>query len=204
MADNSEELQGWLDRLGQGDPKAREHLLAAAWDRLSLLVRRMLRGYPGLVRWVDASDVRNEVAFRLDAALKAVTPPTVCDFLRLAAAHIRWTCIDLKRKLYGPEGEAAKHATPQANGQFADVHHPPEARDHAADDPADLLAWTEFHERIDALPDEEQRLFDLLWYQGLSQTEAAPLLGISLSTLKRDWVALKLRIRQALDGNLPK
>ena len=48
-----------------------------------------------------------------------------------------------------------------------------------------LEAWTEFHRRAEALPPEERETFDLLYYQGVSKTEAATILDISERTLKR-------------------
>src|SRR5256885_9614190 len=49
------------------------------------------------------------------------------------------------------------------------------------------LQWTELHEQIGALPDEEREVVGLLFYQGLSQAETAEVLGISLRTVQRRW-----------------
>ena len=45
--------------------------------------------------------------------------------------------------------------------------------------------WTEFHEAAARLPDGLRAVFDLLWYQGLTQAEAAALLGVAVPTVKR-------------------
>ena len=45
--------------------------------------------------------------------------------------------------------------------------------------PRDLAAWAEFHAQVERLADEDREAFDLLWYQELSQAEAAALLGVS-------------------------
>ena len=40
-------------------------------------------------------------------------------------------------------------------------------------DPAKLAEWTAFHEQAGSLPDPLSSVFDLIYYQGLSQDEAA-------------------------------
>ena len=71
------------------------------------------------------------------------------------------------------------------------------------DDPANLAIWTEFHARVEQLPDEERAVFDLLWYQELSRPETARLLGISERTVKRRWASARLRLHKVLGGTLP-
>ena len=43
----------------------------------------------------------------------------------------------------------------------------------------------------------------MLWYQGLTQAEAAELLGVSSRTVKRRWQTARLRLFEALGGELP-
>jgi DNA-directed RNA polymerase specialized sigma24 family protein len=38
------------------------------------------------------------------------------------------------------------------------------------------------------LPDKLRAVFDLLWYQGLTQAEAAALLGVAVRTVKSRWL----------------
>jgi RNA polymerase sigma-70 factor (ECF subfamily) len=66
-----------------------------------------------------------------------------------------------------------------------------------------LAAWAEFHQQIGSLPDEEREVFDLLWYQGLSQTEAAGVLHVSERTIKRRWQAARYALSEAMEGELP-
>jgi RNA polymerase sigma-70 factor (ECF subfamily) len=54
--------------------------------------------------------------------------------------------------------------------------------------------WSEFHEAATSLPDDQRAVFDLLWYHGLSQPEAADLLGIPLRTLQRLWRTARLTL----------
>ena len=61
--------------------------------------------------------------------------------------------------------------------------------------------WTEFHEAAARLPDELRAVFDLLWYQGLPQAEAAALLGVAVPTVKLRWMKARLRVQQAWGGS---
>jgi DNA-directed RNA polymerase specialized sigma24 family protein len=65
-------------------------------------------------------------------------------------------------------------------------------------DPVQLAAWTEFHQQAGDLPPEQREVFDLLWYQGLTQEAAAVLLGVSVPTVKRRWAEARLRLGTAL------
>ncbi len=58
--------------------------------------------------------------------------------------------------------------------------------------PLALAAWREFHERVESLPEEQREVFDLLWYQELSQAEAANVLGVAVPTVKRRWRDAKM------------
>jgi RNA polymerase sigma-70 factor (ECF subfamily) len=183
-----------LERLHQGDPSARDELIAISQERLRLLTRRILRGYPDLGRWEQTDDVLQNVLLRLERSLREVQLASTLDFLRLAAALVRRELIDLVRHHFGPLGWGANHATP-------DRGRPAGPTPAGTSDAGDLQLWGEVHQQIAALPDEERQTFDLLWYQGLTQPEAAALLGVSLRTLKRRWQAARVLLAQALGGD---
>ncbi len=197
MSDSTSSMQLFLERLAAGDPAARNELIRHSRDRLRLLTRQMLRHYPRLQQWEDTSDVLQNVLVRLDRALRAVAVPSPRDFLQLATAQIRRELIDLTRHYFGPEGDGANRA---ATGQ-GDVA-PPEPSD-SSGDPYRLAVWREFHDTIAALNVEDRELFDLLYYQGLTQPEAAALLGKPLKTFKTHWRNAKLRLMNRLGGELP-
>jgi RNA polymerase sigma-70 factor (ECF subfamily) len=190
-------LQGHLDRLRAGDLAARGELVRCAAERLTRLARKLLRGYPNVRPWEQTDDVLQNALLRLDRSLERLTPPTPRDYFRLAACYIRRELLDLARRYAGrcaagmlpaglPEGDNALDALQDE-----------------ADEPRRLAAWTEFHLRAGDLPEEEREVFDLLWYQGRCQAEAALLLGVSERTIKRRWQAARLLLHQALCGELP-
>jgi RNA polymerase sigma-70 factor (ECF subfamily) len=196
------QIQGLLDRLQAGDESARKELLNCACERLTRLTRKMLKGYPRLKRWEQTDDVFQNAVLRLYRSLGQVKPATAADFFRLAALNIRRELLDLAKHYYGPQGRGTKHASVDHRPQEGDTpaaYEPPDA----GSGPDRLAAWTEFHRQIERLPDEERETFDLLWYQGLSQAEAAALLNVSERTVKRRWQSARLRLHEALHGELP-
>jgi RNA polymerase sigma-70 factor (ECF subfamily) len=195
------QIQVWVDRHQQGDPAARDALLACAAERLRRLAHRMLGTYPRVRRWEETDDVFQNAVLRLCRTMKEVPPQTAADFLRLGALNIRRELLDLAKHYYGPQGQGAHHATLDPVGTSGAA--PPEAADGTSWEPGRVAAWGEFHEQVARLPDAEREVFDLLWYQGLSQDEAANLLGVSARTVKRRWQSARVQLFDALGGELP-
>ena len=181
----------------EGDPEARNELISHSRERFRLLIRQMMRRFPGLHEWEETSDVLQNVLIRLDRVLQAIVVPTALDFLRLAAHHINFELIDLSRHHYGPMGRGTNLVPPGHDGDPI-----PDPIDRA-DDPYDLTGWTALHEYIANLPEDKRQLWALLYYHGLTQEEAAALLGMALRTLQRHWHDAMIRCRTALGDDWP-
>jgi len=136
---------------------------------------------------------------RLYRALETVTPATLREFYRLAALQIRRELIDLSRHHFGPEGLGANVVPP---GQVEPKDGLPEPVQGDAN-PDSLSRWHELHCQIAGLDEQHRELFELLYYQGLTQSAAAELLNISLTTLKRRWRAARIQLMSRLKGELP-
>jgi RNA polymerase sigma-70 factor (ECF subfamily) len=197
-SDSLVQIQNWIARLQEGDPAARDALLSVAGERLRKLAHRMLQTYPRVRRWEETDDVLQNALVRLYRTLKDVPPSAATDFLRLAALNIRRELLDLAKRHYGPHGQGAHHITLNP-----DQDSPPEAAAQQSLDPGRLAVWSEFHQQVEQLPDDERAVFDLLWYQGLSQAEAAEALGVNERTVKRRWQAARLKLHDALHGEVP-
>jgi RNA polymerase sigma-70 factor (ECF subfamily) len=197
------QIQAWVDRVRGGDELARRELLNVACERLRTLAHRMIRSFPRIQRWEDTNDVLQNAALRLCRTLQHEIPQDAEAFLRLAALNIRRELLDLVKHYYGPQGHGARHATNA--GEAAPSGHGIALREPAdlSLEPGRLAAWSEFHRQVDCLPDEEREVFDLLWYQGLSQAEAASMLKVSERTIKRRWQTARLRLHEALKGEMP-
>lgn len=185
-------LDRWLDDLRRGDSEGRSRVIEHACDRLRCLARRMLRGYPGVRRWCETDDVLQGALIRLHRSLAEVWPESARQFYGLAATQIRRELLDLARHHYGPQGNGANHHTD--GGEAAD------ASSDVRCDPEGLDDWTAFHECVEALPEEQREVFNLLWYEGLTQPEAAAVLHISLATLKRRWQSARILLHGAMRG----
>jgi RNA polymerase sigma-70 factor (ECF subfamily) len=192
------QLQKWIDSLQDGDATARNELFNHASERLRRLARRVFGRNDRLRAFVDSGDVLQNAVLRLMRTLQSTSPQSVAEFFWMASRAMRQELIDLARHHYGPQGSGAHRATPAA----ADATSETVAVDKADStyEPAQLADWTEFHEQVEALDPEEREVFDLLWYQGLTQEDAAAVLQISLSTVKRRWLAARLRFQESLFG----
>jgi RNA polymerase sigma-70 factor (ECF subfamily) len=195
-------LQRCLDRFQAGDEAALNDLLNITCERLGQLTRTMLKDYQRLKRWEETDDILQNALVRLCRALRQVAPVSLRDFYRLATLQIRRELIDLARHYYGPEGRGRRHET-NAEESSSRASHP---RFEQADEslgPSQLALWTEFHQQVNGLPEEEREVFDLVWYQGLSHIEAAEVLNVSARTVKRRWQAACLKLHDVLQGQLP-
>ena len=171
-------LQHWLDLMRNGDDRGRTELCSHACERLRLLTRRMLRGYPLVRRWEQTDDVLQNAMLRLYRALADMTPDSLRHFYNLATLQIRRELLDL-----------AKHHARNEDGQGkepADVD----------GEPSSLVEWSEFHALVETLPDEEREVFALVWYHDLSLAEAADVLGVSTRTVIRRWQAARIRLQK--------
>jgi RNA polymerase sigma factor (sigma-70 family) len=203
MADDSgAPFQSCIDRMNAGDPSARDELLERAGARLERLAHKMLQDFPRVRRWEDTVDVLQNAVLRLLQALRIEKIGSAREFFRLAALQIRRELLDLVRHHYGPQGMGANQATGVQAGSGQATPPPFGDRSDSTFDPAKLAAWTQFHEQVEALPQEERDVFDLLWYQDLTQAQAGAVLHVSVATVKRRWLSARLRLLPALKTGL--
>jgi len=203
MSDGSTNTTGlsvYLARFKQGDATSLNALILLASNRLQTLTRRMLRDYPGVRRWSQTDDVLQSALIRLCRALEQVRPTSAREFFSLATTQIRRELIDLARHYAGPECGAAHHESAVAEpGQElqgrdqADLRHEPSA----------LADWAEFHVQVATLPEEQREVFGLIFYQGMTQEEAADVLGIGVRTVQRRWQATLLSLHRLRKGEPP-
>lgn len=170
-------VQRYLDDLA-GDTPAEpvvRALLDRAVRRLHRLCAALLhRSYPRLTRPplnLEADEMLGAVVERLLKALRQARPGTVRQFFALACQHMRWELNDVARRL-------------DEQPPSPDLDHglvPAPADSGSALSPAGRRMIT----AIDALPDAEREAFDLVRIQGMTQAEAATVLGVSAMTVGR-------------------
>ena len=170
-------VQRYLDELAgdaPADPVVRA-LLDRAVRRLHQLCATLLyRSYPRLTRPpanLQVDEMLGAVVERLLKALREVRPTSVRQFFALAGQHMRWELNDMARRLDGePAAVELREGLVPARAS-SDSGLTPDAR--------------RMLEAIDRLPQDEREAFDLVRIQGMSQAEAAQVLGVSAMTVNR-------------------
>ncbi len=199
-------VQELLRRLADGDDSARDELISSASGRLMHLTRSMKRSYGRVNRWEQTEDVFQRSIMRLHRALAKVEIADARHFYRLAATQIRRELIDLSRHYGGPQGMGANHATQMAGGNDQSqvpAHGAYDAADPEAGESQDLSQWTDLHEAIESLPSEQKEVVEMLFYNGLSQEQAAEIIGVSTRSVKRYWRSAKLTLFEKFGGEFP-
>ncbi len=170
-------VQRYLAELGGDTPaeSAVRALLGRAVGRLHELCAALLhRSYPRLTRPplnLQADELLGAVVERLLKALREVRPGTVRQFFALASQHMRWELNEMARRL--DEQPAAV--------ELRDGLVPAPASSDSGLTPGSrrMLA------AVANLPEAEGEAFDLVRIQGLTQAEAAQVLGVSAATVNR-------------------
>jgi RNA polymerase sigma-70 factor (ECF subfamily) len=171
-------IQRYLDALPgdtAAEPVVRE-LLDRAFGRLRQVCATILyRNYPRLTHPpvnLETDELLGGVVVGLITALRTIRPPTVRRFFALANQHIHWQLNDLARRL--DERPAAMALEP------AEVAAAPSSSDSCLTPDGRRLLGA-----IEGLPEDEREAFDLVFIQGLTQAEAATVVGVSERTLQR-------------------
>jgi len=170
-------VQRYLDELGEqstAEPVVRA-LLDRSVRRLQHLCNGLLyRRYPRLTRPptnLVADELLSAVVERLLKALREARPTTTRMFFALACQHIRWELNDMARRLDERppvaelQDEVMAPAAESVSGPTADA--------------------SRILKAIEDLPEPDRDAFDLVRIQGMSQAEAAGVLGVSPMTVNR-------------------
>jgi RNA polymerase sigma-70 factor (ECF subfamily) len=189
---NTTQFQDWQRRMNAGDQAAREELIRAMVERMERLARKMLRSFPNVRRWEQTDDVLQNATLRLLRSLEKVEPGSVRELFGLAALEIRRELMDLARHFGGAEGQGAHHASHPGNSSGSDWQ-PADANPDF-----DLEKWTAFHREVEKLPIEEREVVGLMFYNGMSSTEAAEVFQVSDRTVRRWWNSAMLKLHQYL------
>src|ERR1043166_684436 len=166
---STSEIGDLLSRLDLGDPNARNLLIERCRERFRRRAMQMLGGFRKLRAEMDTSDVEQELHARLCKSLAVVKLNDVQHLFRLANLTLRRYLIECARKW-------------KADAAAADD---PAEKVDPAPGPAKAAILAELHEWIGTLPDEKQEVFDLIFYQELSEEEAGRIVGKSRKVVRR-------------------
>ncbi|MBA4192104.1 MAG: hypothetical protein C0467_29345 [Planctomycetaceae bacterium] len=188
-------LQEILERFLAGDPAAKEALITRANGRLMDITRKVLGGFPVVRQREETTAVLNEAYHRISSALDDVRPPTVQLFFGLVALQLRRVLLDLVRKM-GPRNRSGKllPLVVFLGSDETDGYDPPAP----GPGPDGGGSAGDVREAVNGLPPEERQVIDLIFFNGLTQAEAAAIIGVHEDTVKRRWVRARTRLGEAL------
>ncbi|OWK38222.1 RNA polymerase sigma factor [Fimbriiglobus ruber] len=161
------------------DDSATEQVVRALLDRSvrrlhGLCVSFLYKSYPRLTRPplnLQADELLGAVVERLLKALRETRPTSTRQFFGLASRHMRWELNEMARRL---DNQPA----------IEDLHD--ESMPAPASSGSGLTPGAHrILEAIEQLPEGEREAFELVRIQGMSQAEAAGVLGVSAATVNR-------------------
>jgi RNA polymerase sigma factor (TIGR02999 family) len=163
-----------------------DHVVARAYDELRALAHgRLARGGRGTL---STTALVHEVYLKL-ADQSSLAWTDRAHFLALVSLAMRYVLVDRAREL-----ATLKRGGPGCHVTFDD-------NEISADDQAELvLDLNDALDRLAAWDPRLARVVDCRFFGGLTETETAVALGITVRTVQRDWVKARILLRRALDS----
>ncbi|MGD2115447.1 MAG: sigma-70 family RNA polymerase sigma factor [Acidobacteriota bacterium] len=189
MDTTREEVTELLVRWSEGDERALERLMPLVVDELRRLARGFFRG-ERRDHTLQPTELVNEVYLKL-VDQKRVSWDNRSQFFSFASTLMRRVLVDHARS----KGAAKRGAgLPKVALE--------EARVSVAGKDVDVLALDQCLSRLAELNARQARIVELRYFTGLTFTEIAEILGVHLSTVKRDWRTARLWLyRELRDGS---
>jgi RNA polymerase sigma factor (TIGR02999 family) len=171
-----------------GDPASRELLLSLHYAEFRRLARAVLAS-DGAKLQIQPTELAHEAAIRL-LRLERIEVKDKVHFLALSSRLMRQILLDEVRRF-----RARKRRTPSVDtywGEALDQNRPPIF---------DLEAFDEALERLTAVDAQLGVIVEHRFYAGLTMEEIAEVLGISVSTAKRQWRTARAWLMAQLSTN---
>jgi len=179
-----------LGAMRQGNDAARDEFVTLVYPELRRIAAHYMR-QERPQHTLQTTALVNEMYVRL----LGTTQPSWqsrAHFFAAVAREMRHILVD-----YARARQAKKRPDSRLAISLSDV-------DAAADESeADLLALDEALSRLEAVDPRASRVVELRYFTGLAEREAAEALGISPSTLKRDWNFARAWLRDQLTRRAP-
>jgi RNA polymerase sigma factor (TIGR02999 family) len=185
--DAQHDISGLLVRWSEGDEEALGRLMTTVYPELRQIARLHLRRRPP-GQTLESAAVANEAYLKLVRA-GSIRCENRTHFLALCSQIMRRILVDHARSRgYAKRGGNAVRVP--LDDAVAGV----EARD------IDMVALDQALESLAEIDARKGRVVELRYFGGLSNEEAAEVLGISPETAKRDWKMAKAWLFAALTG----
>jgi RNA polymerase sigma-70 factor (ECF subfamily) len=160
-----------------GDEEALQALIPLVYKDLRALAHRYLRNERS-GHTLQTTDLVHEAYLRI-AAQNPIDAQNRTHFIAIAARLMRQILVD-----YARSHRAAKRGAELRVTLSCDIA-PPIART------TDLVALDDALRELAKIDEQQSRIVELRFFGGLTTEEAADVLGVSRSTVKRDWNVAK-------------
>jgi RNA polymerase sigma factor (TIGR02999 family) len=177
-----------LSAIEAGDSRAAEQLLPLVYDELrKLAASRMAHEQPG--QTLSATALVHEAWLRLVPPGREIRWDGRGHFFAAAAEAMRRILIDRARHRNSLKAGGGQ---PRLDVNEVDVAEP--------ENEVDLLALDEALQKLERKHPRKAQLVKLRYFAGLTVSEAAATLGISVSTAENDWAYARGWLKLELDG----
>ena len=182
------EITEILQRISGGDRQAHDQLIPLVYEQLKGIAARHLSRESDKHKW-DATELVHEAYVRLVGKAE-VSWHDRAHFFATAATAIRRVLVDNARK--------AKALKRGGDGQQVDLTVSGLAK---AELGFELTELDEALRRLEQLNPRQSKLVELRFFGGMTQDEAAEVLGISRRTVAGDWAMAKAWLYQELSND---
>ena len=177
-----------LSQIESGDPLAAEQLLPLVYGELrNLAVARMQQESPG--QTLQATALVHEAYIRLVDSSQIQSWNCRGHFFAAAAEAMRRILVERARQKSSIRGGGSQYRVELVDFELTD------------ETPViDLIALDEALEKLHARDPRKAELVKLRFFAGLTNQDAASVLGISISTADNDWAYAKCWLRLEMSG----
>jgi RNA polymerase sigma factor (TIGR02999 family) len=181
------DITRWLDRLRTGEPDALDALLKLLYQELHTLARSRMRNERAH-HTLSATALVNEAYLKLSRD-ERIQARSRTQFLGIAARTMRRVLVDYARtrKRLKRGGGQAVHVTIESAEPFL-----------SETEADEVLGLEEALTRLAQLQPRAAEVLEQRFFAGLTMEETAELLGVSVKTVQRDWLAARAWLRKEI------
>ena len=185
FTDDASEVTLWLRQLGEANPQASSQLFTLLYDELRRLARSHLRR-EAQGHTLSATGLAHEAWFRM-AAQTRTEWKSRGHFLAVSSTMMRRILVNHEQARRAAKREA--ELVPVTLSGLAELASTPDA---------DVIAVHEALLAFEAVDPRAAKVVELRFFGGLENEEVAEAMELSLSTVKRDWVAARAWLHREL------
>ena len=175
MPDESHTITGLLHEWRSGETNAANRVMELVYGELHQMAERQSHKQGGEIT-LQTTALVHELYLRLRGS-EPIAWQDRAHFFAIAATQLRRILIDHARK-----ARSQKRGGDQVKVSLCDFDGGVPSSSES------MLALNEALERLENLDNRAARVIELRFFGGLDESESAEALGISLATVKRDWV----------------